>query len=359
MNATHAQPGHRCQTALLLASAFFLLGQPALAAPAATPTPTPPPSTQVAEAERLFSQGREHLKAKRYAEACAAFEASHQLDPGLGTLLNLADCNEKLGRVAQAYQRFSQAAEWARSKGEAKREQVALERGRALKPKVSWLNIRAPDGATVTLDGLPVTLANGAYDAPVEPGAHQLTATFLDAPPWSATFVIPVGPGSTLAQVPPPGRTPLAQASPTGAGSGLAPHTAQLPSLGASPQGTLQQESPGPSRTVSLAMAAGGATLLAAGAVGILYSFSVNDRVQRQQVGGPDFENPTVTRSQYEALRFIYPLSWAAVGLGTASMGASTYFLLKPSPAASAPSLRREPEWAVGVSFGGPLSLFP
>jgi hypothetical protein len=51
-----------------------------------------------AAAEALFNQGRDLMTAGKFTEACPKFEASQQLDPGLGTMLNLAECYEKTGR---------------------------------------------------------------------------------------------------------------------------------------------------------------------------------------------------------------------------------------------------------------------
>ena len=47
-----------------------------------------------AAAEALFQQAKTLTEQQRWAEACPKFEASYKLDKTLGTLLNLADCEE-------------------------------------------------------------------------------------------------------------------------------------------------------------------------------------------------------------------------------------------------------------------------
>jgi hypothetical protein len=47
-----------------------------------------------AAAEVLFRRGREAMEAKRYADALPSFAESQRLDPGAGTLMNLATCEE-------------------------------------------------------------------------------------------------------------------------------------------------------------------------------------------------------------------------------------------------------------------------
>jgi len=59
----------------------------------------------------LFDKGRQYLTAGKYAEACAAFEHSQQLDPQLGTLFNLATCNAHLGKLATAWGEFHDIAQ--------------------------------------------------------------------------------------------------------------------------------------------------------------------------------------------------------------------------------------------------------
>jgi hypothetical protein len=62
-------------------------------------------SADSAAAEALFREGRDAAKHGDLETACADFAESQRLDPAPGTLLNLAECEEKLGRVASACSR--------------------------------------------------------------------------------------------------------------------------------------------------------------------------------------------------------------------------------------------------------------
>jgi hypothetical protein len=55
-----------------------------------------------ARASALFREGRDALKRGDYAAACARFEESQELDPSLGTLLNLSVCEERRGHLLRA-----------------------------------------------------------------------------------------------------------------------------------------------------------------------------------------------------------------------------------------------------------------
>ena len=55
-------------------------------------------------------------------EACLKFEESQRLDPSGGTILNLASCHEREGRLARAWSEFSDAATMAIRDGKHERE---------------------------------------------------------------------------------------------------------------------------------------------------------------------------------------------------------------------------------------------
>src|SRR6186713_2867899 len=95
-------------------------------------------------AESLFADGRRLLAQGKFAEACPKFAESQRLDPAIGTLLNLADCYEKVGRTASAWAAFREAAALSHHGGDAKREAVAKERAAALEAQLSTLAIAVP-----------------------------------------------------------------------------------------------------------------------------------------------------------------------------------------------------------------------
>src|SRR5260221_4080478 len=92
---------------------FVLACSLAFSAPVRAETPRPSPAAdQVrdpATAEALFRQGRQAVEAKNYQEAAQKFAESQRLDPAAGTLMNLATSEEKLGRLASAWQHWKEA----------------------------------------------------------------------------------------------------------------------------------------------------------------------------------------------------------------------------------------------------------
>jgi hypothetical protein len=143
-------------------------------------------------AEQLFREGRELVQSGRIDSALEKFETSQQLDPSLGTLLNLADCLERLGRTASAWARFSEAEQTARLEKDRIRERTASEHARALEPKLNRLRIvmgpqTDPVGVTIELDGKPLNLALIGTAMPVDPGEHRVTARAAGKRDWSAS----------------------------------------------------------------------------------------------------------------------------------------------------------------------------
>jgi hypothetical protein len=136
-----------------------------------------------AAAEAIFEQGKQLMQAGDFARACTKFEASQKLDQGIGTLLYLADCYEKLGRTASAWATFKEAASVAGAQGQETRQKLAVQRARALEPGLAKLTIEvAPGnesilGFEVRSDGVAVPPAQYATPFPIDPGAHHIEAS--------------------------------------------------------------------------------------------------------------------------------------------------------------------------------------
>lgn len=151
-----------------------------------------------AQAETLFRQGRDLLRAGKTAEACTAFEESEKLEPAVTTLLNLADCREKNGQLATAWGLFLDAERQTRSATKTAEKQlhdVAQKHAASLEPRVSKLEVDVPEGSK--LDGLEVKRGDERIDMamwnrslPIDGGTYTITASAPGSQAWSTQLTI-------------------------------------------------------------------------------------------------------------------------------------------------------------------------
>src|SRR5258706_4963958 len=147
-----------------------------------------------AAADAAFDQGKRLMAAHSYAEACQKFSESLRRDPGIGTMLGLADCYEKNGQTASALAQFREAAAVAARKTDA-REKVARENAQRLAPLLSRLSIHVPHGSDargleVKRDGVDVGRALWDTEVPLDPGVHAITASAPGMKGWQASITI-------------------------------------------------------------------------------------------------------------------------------------------------------------------------
>ncbi len=128
-------------------------------------------------AEALFQAGQKAMDGGNYAEACARFGESMRLEPAAGTLLNLAECNEKQGKVASAWGHLRHALDLLPPADE--RRAYAEKKVKDLEPRLPRVSIRVmpalPPGAQVSRDGEDVGSAALGLLIPVDPGTHEIT----------------------------------------------------------------------------------------------------------------------------------------------------------------------------------------
>jgi len=214
----------------------------AIAASASAPrayAQSPSGSDRVA-AEALFEEGRSLLAAGKYAEACPKFADSERLDPSPATLLNLANCREKLGQTATAWVTYREAASAANALGRADYLATAQRHADALAPRLARMTIQVPqppEGIEVRRDGAIVTSAEWGEPIPVDPGTHTIQARAPGRNEWTVaavaleasqvTVTVPsLEPAATPPPpplTPPPAPAPPSSAATPGAGAPLAP----------------------------------------------------------------------------------------------------------------------------------------
>jgi serine/threonine-protein kinase len=150
---------------------------------------------ETAAAQALFDQARALIEQDRFAEACPKLEESQRLDPAWGTLINLADCYEHVGRTASAWSRFIQVASGSRQAGQTARADAAKARAQALEERLSKLVISvveadATAGIVVKRDGVVVGAAQWDAAVPVDPGEHMIEASAPGRRAWRTTVVV-------------------------------------------------------------------------------------------------------------------------------------------------------------------------
>jgi len=316
----------------LLACALWL----ALPAPVAAQT-----ETHAAVAEALYRQARDLMAAGKYDQACPKFAESQRLDPATGTLLNLAACHEKQGRLATAWLEYSDAQMAARRDAREDRVDYARTRAQELEPKLSRLTLTLASGAdeaalSIELDGASVGRAVLGAPTPVDPGLHTVRVSAPGKKPWSASVQVGAMADQQSLVIPalemaPPEAVAPAKVEPTVTGPSANPRDELTP--------------PVPSSVyvaggITLAFAAG------AGVSGLAYLQKRDDYDQRK------LESDAEARRK-SALRFGYLNAglWAATAVGA---GVTTYLYVTRQARPTSASARVLP-WA--APDGGGLSV--
>lgn len=132
-------------------------------------------------AQAAFDEALKLMRLKRYAEACSHLARSQELDPAMGTQFRLAECYEKLGRAASAYDQYVAVAEAAKAEKQTQREVVARGRATALESKIARLTIDiSPSvanlrGVEIRRDGMIVQKNSWGRAVTIDAGDHIVT----------------------------------------------------------------------------------------------------------------------------------------------------------------------------------------
>jgi hypothetical protein len=154
-----------------------------------------PTSADKSLATQMFKEGRTLVDQGKFAEGCRKLEESQRLDPGGGTLLNLALCHEKEGRTATAWTEFTEALGIARKDDRPQRAEIAQQHIEALEPTLSRLTIQVPPASDlpdleIKRDGTAIRKAAWGTAMPIDPGDHIIEAFALGKIPWKQTVAV-------------------------------------------------------------------------------------------------------------------------------------------------------------------------
>lgn len=157
------------------------------------------------QARAHFDAGRALVAEGRIAEGCDELEASRALVRGIGTDYNLADCWERMGRLADAHELFLGVAEAAAQSGQAEREEVARGRARALGSKLPRLVVEVaaplPD-LRITRDGTELARSSWGTSVLVDAGPHRIAASAPEHLDWFVELIVPDGMVTVAVTVP-------------------------------------------------------------------------------------------------------------------------------------------------------------
>jgi hypothetical protein len=294
-------------------------------------------NSDAAQAESLFVEAKSLMEAGRYAQACPLLAESQRLDPGGGTLLNLAACHEKEGRIATAWAEFNAAMAIANKDARADRVTFAQERIAALEPLLPRLTISVPasaaaSGYEIVLDDVKRGTVTWGHGSPIDPGHHVVRATASGKRAWERAFDIKER-QTLVVEVP-----VLEEAA----------HT----SLPSSSEGN---PSPGSSGSRTWAFVAGGTGIAAIAVGGYLGLEAKRLRAESdEQCPTPTGECTQWAVDRNDSARRTANFATAAFAVGIVGLGVGTYLLLVPSraPASHDPASRSVSAWVTADSTG-------
>jgi hypothetical protein len=180
-------------------------GVAALVMMAALSAARPAFAQDAAIAEGLYQEGQTLMAAGKTEEACQKFAASHRLDPAPGTVLNLAACHEKLGKLASAWAEYKDAQALSARRGDKRREEYATQKIEALEKHLHRVVVEIlsplPD-MTVTLDDRPLVREAWGTALALDPGLHKLEVSAPGYVKWTRELNMGPGTGTDRIEVP-------------------------------------------------------------------------------------------------------------------------------------------------------------
>jgi serine/threonine-protein kinase len=311
-----------------------------------------------AAARALFDEARALVAQSKVEEACPKFQESQRLDPGMGTLFNLADCNERVGRTATAWTMFLDVARQAKVAGQPEKEEAAQKRAEILLPKLSKLSVVVPadsdiSGLQVMRDGSVLGRPLWGTPAAADPGKHVIVATATGRRRWVSTVDVKADASTTTATVPllvessstdaPEPPLPLTVANSATSDSGAVPQTGEPLSKDGSN-----------SSQAAIGLVVSGVGVVGVG-VGAYFMVKSNSNLDDSKASCQD--NTCFTRSGYDLYKEAQNARTTSLivgGIGLAALvGGAVVFFTAPSKSNAPKQGSAASQTAIGFTPGG------
>jgi tetratricopeptide (TPR) repeat protein len=175
-------------------------------------------------AEGLFQAGRALMTQERYARACPKFAEAYELEPGVGIQFNLADCYEKLGKLASAWINFHEVVSKVQGSEHQNRLEIARQRLTAIEPRLTKLVIDPQEpaqGLTIRRGNQAVGPAQWRVPIAVDPASYWIDAAAPGKTNWRMQVAVE-GEGKLIKVTIPPLSDAVAAAPKLGEPSGAA-----------------------------------------------------------------------------------------------------------------------------------------
>jgi hypothetical protein len=154
------------------------------------------------KADKLFEEAQKLRAAGQTADACKKYdEALSYNHNAVGTLLNVALCNEEAGKYATAVRYYTQARDLAREHNLDEHRKAAEEKLALNAPLVSHLAIafaEKPAGMKLVIDDVVVPL-DKSEDIVIDPGAHHVVVTAPGRVPYDTIVEVQKSSAKALA----------------------------------------------------------------------------------------------------------------------------------------------------------------
>jgi tetratricopeptide (TPR) repeat protein len=151
------------------------------------------PDADFKAADALFEEGRSLLDMGKFVEACTKFDASIKLNPNaVGALLNVGQCQARLGKLASAMATYVSARDHAREGHDEPQLAEADDNIKRLGPFVPHVSVVLAGGVAgviVTVDDRSVTVTE-LDDLQLDPGPHQIIIRQADHRPHVERLVV-------------------------------------------------------------------------------------------------------------------------------------------------------------------------